>query len=176
MNMTPEEKIEEAKTIRCMTYQGSQYPQERANEASIEFIKLEVQLATLLLGLTSIFWNSYSGLLPDGEHLGIFTKISFALVLFFLIGSIMLGLLYLKIVERYWDRITNNRARRFEKWQKVVRKEANFEEAVSFQEGANTSDGLMTYTPEWPWIIQTILLLVSLGIIFCLAVKLIIVN
>ncbi len=188
--MTPEEKLEkvetmmldEAKEVRALIHENTQYPQERANEASIEFIKLEVQLATLLLGLTGVFWNVYaSKSLPSG--LGNFEKISFTIVFFFLIGSLALGLLYLKIVERYWDRVTHTKAIQFNKWQEVIREKISFAdakikfgEAIAYQSGTKLDKGLMVYTPDWPWILQTILLAVSLAIIFCLAVKLIVIS
>ena len=180
-SMTPEEEkeknranIEEAKAMRLIMQEGAIYSQGRANESSVEFIRLQVQLASLLLALTGIFWNVYY---PEGDpSLGNYTKIAFALVLFLLIGSITLGLLYLKIVERHWDSITRNNALRFNKWQKVIRGEATYEQGIAFHEGACEEKGLMIYTPDWPWVIQTILLGVSLAIIFCLAVKLIIVS
>lgn len=174
--MDENEKIEEAKTMREMLQNSLQYPQERANEASIEFIKLEVQLATLLLGLIAVFWNIYSNHVTTGTHLENYVKISFAIVLFLLIGSITLGLLYLKIVEKHWDGITSTRVIRFEKWQEVTRKETSYEKALSFHDGNRAGQGLMIFTPEWPWVFQTIFLGVSLAIIFFLAIKLIVVS
>jgi hypothetical protein len=170
---TEDDKLEEAKTTRKILQGTIQYPQERANEASIEFIKLEVQLATLLLGLIAVLWNVYTSPLPLGSHLQAYIKISFAVVLFLLIGSIMLGLLYLKIVEKHWDRITATTASQYRKWREVIRKETSYEKALAFQEGTNANSGPMIYTPEWPWILQTVLLSTSLAIIFFLAVKLI---
>src|SRR3989344_1090360 len=155
--MEDKEKIHEAQNTRTITCEGIMYSQGRSNEASIEFIKLQVQLATLLLGLTGIFWNVYTNSLEDISPTNLL-KIAFIIVLFLLIGSITMGLLYLKIVERHWDELTSNKALRFSKWEQVIRKRITFEEAVSFHEGTNLGSGHMIYTPNWPWIIQSILL------------------
>ncbi len=172
---TPDEK-EEAINIRYIIHEKEQYSEARASEASLEFSRLEVQLAIVLLGLTGVFWNMYSSNLItviDSENL---VKFFFALVLFLLVCSLSLGLLHLKVTEKFWDQVSLVRTMRFQKWGEVISKKISYGEAAAYQEGTKIGNGVMIEVPKWAWILQSTLLGISIIIILVMAIMFIVLN
>lgn len=53
--MSPQEKDECAKNFRDMSFEGSETASRRGGELSDEFTRLEVQIATILIGFASLF-------------------------------------------------------------------------------------------------------------------------
>ncbi|MEI6480153.1 MAG: hypothetical protein WCO12_01345 [bacterium] len=178
--MNPDEKILEAKDMRNIIHERGLYSEERANEASIEFIRLEVQIATLLLGLTGVFWNLYSsnlkGVAIASTAAIILIKIAFSFILFFLVGSLSVGLIQLKRVEKFWDGVSLTRTVRFNKWHDVIAKKTTFEEAHAYHEGTKIEGGAMIQTPKWPWILQSVFLGISITLIFGIAIAFVVVS
>ncbi|KKW11061.1 MAG: hypothetical protein UY50_C0022G0029 [Parcubacteria group bacterium GW2011_GWA2_49_9] len=170
------QKVENARDTRDMLHKNALFAEERSGEAASEFTRLEVQIATFLFTFSSLFLGSFIKGLSSFSHAEVSAmKWAFACMLFFLIVSLVLGLVHLKRKERFWDEMIHQRIRRWEKWNDASRKRATFEEAEAFHEGAAKGSvsgaSPMVFTPNWTWILQTIFL--GLGIVLIFAISLI---
>lgn len=174
--MNDQDKIEEAKDIRFIIHEKEQYSEERSNEAALEFSRLEVQVAVVLLGLTGVFWNTYSNDLKYNIDSINLIKFCFAFVLFLLVCSLALGLLHLKVTEKFWDHISLTRSMRFNKWHEVILKKTTFEEASAYQDGTRIGNSIMVQVPQWTWVLQSVLLGVAIIIILTMAIVFIVVS
>ncbi len=178
MTTTDPDQVKNAVAIRAIMHEKAMFSEEQSAEISNEFTRLEVQIATLLLAITGVLWGALDQdppFLPGSDSL-LLLKTCFALTLFFLIGSLTLGLLHLKRTEKFWDEISNRRNIRFERWDAVVKGKDSFAEAVAFQEGTKQGGGVMAYTPRWTWILQSVFLGIAIGLLFILAMVLIVVS
>ena len=163
--MSEDEKMDSARSLRDIASDQQQFAEQRSEEMSGEFIRLEVQIATILFAFTSIFANSFVG----KASLDIFWyKLGFALAVFSLILSLIMGLLQLKTVESFWDERLKQRNLRFHEWKKAANRETTFELAVAFEQGTRMDNGNLIFIPKWPWVMQTIFLGGGVGILFIL--------
>ncbi|MDO8660042.1 MAG: hypothetical protein Q7K54_05620, partial [Candidatus Parcubacteria bacterium] len=149
--------IQEARDIRLIIHEQEIFSEERSNEAALEFTRLEVQIAVILFGLVGVYLGSLKGTTP-------LVKTAFAVTIFSLIGSLALGLLHLKIIEGFWDGISSKRELRKKEWSKVINKgtSTSFENALLFQEGTKMGGSHMVAVPKWTWILQSVLLGISI--------------
>lgn len=158
--MSGKEKIESSRDMRETLQRNILFAEDRAAQASDEFTRLEVQIATILFAFLSIFWNSFSKSLTsfsDGQILSL--KVFFAVILLCLITSLIMGLIHLKRSEKFWDGMILQRIRRYDEWTKAARKQVTFEEADAFHEGAVMGKGgHMITAPQWTWILQSVFL------------------
>src|SRR5271168_373763 len=116
--MEEKDKIEEAINKRMITHERCLYSEEKSNDVAVEFIRLVVQIAVVMFAIVGVFWNVFDNDLTNksfGNSVAtiILIKTAFALILFFLIGSLALGLLHLKRDEKFWDEVSNQRDLRF---------------------------------------------------------------
>src|SRR6056297_2378943 len=74
------------------------YSQERQNFSSDNFRTLEIQIASIIFALISIFFSK----IIIGEN--IVVKVLFIIDLFFLTFSLMFGLINEHILSKFWDR------------------------------------------------------------------------
>ncbi len=167
--MNEKEEIEEAKNIRYIIHEKELYSEERANEASIEFSRLEIQIAVLLLGVIGAFVKLYLDSMGSNS-----IKVAIISALLLLVGSLVLGLLHLKRSEKFWDDVSLTRELRYSNWQKVIRGDTSYKEAIAFHEGTKVGGGPMISVPTWIWILQSVLLGIAVFIILVLAVKFIV--
>lgn len=132
-----------------------------------EFIRLEVQIATILFVLTGIFANSFH----SKGSLDIFwVKIVFLIGVFSLIVSLLMGLLYLKSAEKFWDSILHKKHVREKAWMGVLRNKFSFEEAEAYRQGSTLENGHTETLPRWTWMLQSIFLGIGIVILYVLFV------
>jgi hypothetical protein len=141
--------------------------EQSSSEVSTEFIRLEVQIATILFAIAGFFWSAFG---REGSLNFFWVKVAFVLGVFSLILSLLMGLLHLKRVERFWDEMLNQRVSRIDEWRKVVTHEITFKEAEAFHKGTMLNRGLTISAPSWIWILQSIFLGVGIFILFFLFV------
>lgn len=169
LNMS--EKLACARDFRDISHENLAHASKRGSELSDEFTRLEVQIATILFTLAGFFLDNFTseklvGFSPQSIGL---MRLAFAFSLFFLIASLMAGLLHIKRKEKFWDEIVFQRNARFKKWDDVVRKKTSFEEGASFHSGVAVGNEGVVSSPLWSWVIQTIFLAIALLILFVLA-------
>lgn len=164
--LSENEKIERAREMAEFCYEGAASAESRSTDVSNEFIKLEVQIATLLFAFIGFFMGSFTEL---HSTLNVFwVKVIFSLGVASLILSLLMGLLHLKMEESFWDQRLSHRNMRFMKWIDVRKKRTSFEEAESFQEGTAGGKGHIINPPKWTWIMQSIFLGFGITILFIL--------
>jgi hypothetical protein len=166
--MTEPEKLEFAKNNRNLFSEKLTSAEKRTAELADEFTKLEVQIATILFAFMGLFSESFIEGLKGYSSTGIIVmKLAFALIFFFLILSLSLGLVHIKMKEKFWDAFLIQRNNRFAKWEEVVKTTATFEQAEAYQKGTVLGNGAsIISSPSWTWILQTIFLGISVLILF----------
>lgn len=140
---------------------------ERANNISNEFVKLEVQIATILFALIGFFIDAFVG---DGSLNYLAAKWGLSLAVCSLILSLAMGLLHLKRDEKFLDGITGERIHRFNKWRRAAEGEITLAEAKLFHKGTSVDGKPTVSSPQWPWIVQTVFL--GIGVASLLALLL----
>jgi len=152
--------------------QGIMWAEQRSITVGDEFIRLEVQVATILFTFSGLFLDKF-----DAVHLGFASesmlfvmRLSFSLSLVFLLISLACGLLHLKTREKFCDTVLDQRVRRYNKWREVLElKNVTFKEAEAFEKGSSLGSGLTVAEPSWTWILQTVCLAVGVLGLFTLA-------
>lgn len=163
--LTNEQQMQCANDLSNFTNLGRLSSIERANSISTEFVRLEVQIATLLFALIGFFINSFVGI---GSLNYLAAKAGLSFSVFFLILSLVMGLLHLKREERFLDNITRDRSVRFANWRKAAEGEISLGEAKLYHKGTMTEGGMLVSSPQWPWILQTIFLGLGIASLFVL--------
>jgi hypothetical protein len=167
--MNEDEKYLCSQNYRDVNQEKIYMAERRGCELADEFTRLEVQIAVILFGLTGIFLSS-----PFGTKLlaGSFSlKISYTSIFFLLIVSLGLGLIHIKRREMFWDDHMKIRLSRFLKWDQVIKKDTTYEEAMAFHMGTmHGKIGLISKSPNWTWIFQTICLGLAVIILFVMLV------
>jgi hypothetical protein len=175
--LSDDDKIQNARDVRDILFQGVITAEERSAAVAEEFIRLEVSVATIIFGFASLFLsyfdpNKLIGISPQGI---LMMKLAFSFSLVSLLISLGFGLLFLKRSERFWDEMLNQRFIRFKKWNQVSRREVTYEEAKAFHEGTSLEKGNLVSVPSWTWILQSTFLgvavvtLVILTVVFLFA-------
>jgi|GEM_PF-3507116 len=140
----------------------------RTCELADKFTELEVQIAVVLFGLAGIF----SSLSKVGGISIIFTagtgiRISYISIFILLIASLAFGLIHIKLRESFWEGHYHIRISRHNKWDEAIKKKTTYKEAMAFHYGtANNRMDVLSKSPDWTWVLQTICL--SLAIIILL--------
>lgn len=165
--LSDKEKMECAKEATLISHESAGSTTDKSNEASMEFIRLEVQVATILFVLTGLFVTAFN---QTGSLNLFWIKVVFACGVFSLILSLLMGLLHLKRAEGFWDEITHQKLTRLNGWLKVTRREWTFEEADSFHGGTALNKGLVIRMPIWIWVLQSIFLGIGIIVLFLLFV------
>lgn len=169
--MNDNEKIECAKDYRDITLKNLLFAERRSSELDDKFTELEVQIATLLLGFSGLFLKYFSvniHELFDSLVLIFFIKIIYALNVFLLILSLVIGIIHITRKEKFWEEQMVVRQLRTIGWNKCIRKEKSFEEAFSYDNGTVLDKGGIIYSPKWTWILQTVFLATAIMLIFVL--------
>lgn len=171
--MTDEEKLDYAKMALEISQEGMVTSSRRGSELSDEFNRLEVQMATIIFTFASLvvrFFEEGTKQLANPILINL-ANLAYVCSIFFLLISLVLGLLHIKRKEVFWDGVMTSRIARFEKWDEVVRGKATFEEGRAFQQGTKL-DGkaVVLRSPSWTWILQTIFLGMGVSILFLLFV------
>lgn len=140
----------------------------RTCELADAFTTLEVQIAVVLFGLVGIF-SSFAKV--DGASVllsgGMGMKISYIAVFVLLIISLAFGLIHIKRRESFWESHMSMRISRHNKWDEAIKRRTTYEEAMAFHHGtANNRMDVISKSPDWTWILQTICL--SLAVIILL--------
>lgn len=148
------------------------FSEQRSAQTSDEFTRLEVQIATILFAFVGLFVKFIdTGFVGLPDYGVLVVKVMFALMVFGLIASLIFGLIQLKRKELFWNTLMNQRCARIEFWKEVLRGDATVGEALAFQSGSKLGDrALVTGTPEWPWILQTVCLAGSVALMMLLFV------
>ncbi len=151
----------------CLTFQGA--AERRCSELADEFTRLEVQIATLLFAFAGFFFNFFNTISKPFTPIVLFgLKLMFASSLFFLILSLVIGLLHLKNKEKFWEGISIQRLIRLQKWTETLEGEIDFDKALAFHKGTISQNGISVSTPIWSWVIQTICLGIAIVLLFTL--------
>lgn len=168
MPMTLEEEYSATENYRDVNQEKIFVAERRGCELADEFTRLEVQIAVILFGVVSLFSssNTFQDKLADGNLL---LKISYASIFFLLIASLALGLIHIKRRELFWDGHMNMRVSRHLKWDEAIKRNLTFNQAMAFHEGtANGQLGIISRSPRWTWILQTIFLGLAVVILLIL--------
>ena len=157
-----EQQLAFAKDFRDISHNDQIVAERGRAELANEFTRLEVQIAAILFGLTTLFIPSIPAVF------GI--RLVLACTLFTLLCSLVFGLLHLNRKEKFWDEMLTQRITRFNTWDKVVQRELSYEEARGFHNGAIASkrQGIKNL-PMWTWIAQSVSLGIAIALIFTLA-------
>jgi hypothetical protein len=141
----------------------------RGSELADQFTNLEVQIATILFAFAGFFLDSFVNKLnSNGELASTFSqggilmmKITFALIVFFLIASLTFGLIHIKRKEKFWDGIFSQKNPRLIEWEKALigGREEDYRNAKTFHDGTALGkvNGI-NVSPTWTWVLQTIFL------------------
>src|SRR5579862_1991661 len=160
--MDPKDILQNARDSRDNSREHMIWAEQRTASVADDFIRLEVQIATILFAFSSLFLNNFNGdVLKTVSFAGLFImKLAFAVSIFLLIGSLGFGLLYLKRCEQFWDATLRRWAIRAKKWDSVTKDkdQYTFEEAEAYHDGTRLDGGVVLEIPNWTWILQTILL------------------
>lgn len=154
---------------------GIAWAEQRSITVGDEFIRLEVQIAAILLTFSSLFLDNFNkqelGIESNAVFLGM--RLTFALSLSFLLISLAFGLLHLKTREKFCDKVLEQRVRRHKKWREVLEnEETTFREALAFEEGSSLGNSATIEEPSWTWILQTVCL--SLGVLGLFALSIVV--
>lgn len=165
--MNESEKLACAAEAARICADKGQSAEDNAQSAGIEFIRLEVQVATILFAITGFFAAS---LVNHGALDLYWVKVAFASGVLSLILSLLMGLLHLKRAEKFWDEVLHQRQLRFLKWTQAARQEVTFEHADAYHQGTALDKGVAIALPSWTWVMQSIFLGVGIAILFLLFV------
>lgn len=158
--MTPEEEMQYAKDRREHVFSTKGESENRLNDASDEFAKLEVQIAAILFALVAFFVQRLS------SSASFELKITFSVGVCFLLISLILGLFYLKREGLFWRKWLAIRNKLYINWDKVLKKEITFKEAQAYSAGiTGKNEEDLDSSPNWPWVLQSITLGLALAII-----------
>lgn len=161
--------IQTARDIRNNTHTDLTVAVQRTCELSDEFARLEVQIATILFAFASLFINTETLKYLSTSSYGGQMKFAFAFALAFLLLSLVFGMIHIKRRDMFWLQTLGQRILRFDKWSDAAQGVTSFEEAQAFHIGTNLNQGLFLKTPDWPWVLQTICLAISVAILYVLA-------
>lgn len=166
--MSEKDKIEQAKGMREMLFHTVQFSERRSSELADEFTRLEVQIATVLIAFSAVFVSSFSDAANQAlsGSILILMKSSYALSIFFLIGSLATGLLHLKRKEKFWDDLIKSGANLKKNWNDVMRGTKTYEQASSYHSGVAELNPSVLFSPLWTWVIQTICLGLAILLLF----------
>ena len=144
----------------------------RSSEVADEFIRLEVQIATILFALAALFLNCFDvpkliGISGSGVFL---MKLVFSFSLSSLIASLTFGLLHLKRKEMFWDERLSQRILREDAWLKVIKGGMTFDQAEAYHSGTALDKGIAVSVPKWAWGLQSICLGIGVALLFALAI------
>lgn len=165
-----DEQVKEARDIRCILHERELFAEECSTESALEFTKLEVQIAIVILGIIGVYLDNFKALLGASS----FLKGVFFVTIFSLIGSLAIGLLHLKILEKFWEKMAARRELRFQEWYLFIINKTTFEEAMAYQEGTKMGAGQMVDVPKWTWILQSVFLGIGIVTISALSIYFII--
>jgi hypothetical protein len=172
--LTAEEKMARAVEFTATSYAGAESTESRSSDVALEFIRLEVQIATLLFVFMGFFVNSF---VSKDAPLNVFwIKVFLSGSVLSLLLSLLMGLLHLKLEENFWDMMLNQRLLRFLEWTKVTKRETSFEEAEAFHKGTALDRGNMVLVPTWTWVLQSIFLGIGITTLFILFLAYIFTN
>ncbi len=163
--LSKNKKLQNARDIQSVTHAKLLWAEQRSCSVADDFIKLEVQIATIIFAFASLFISKFSAeVLVNFSPLTITVmKLAFSLSILSLILSLAFGLLHLKAHEAFWDRVLHQRIIRYNKWSQVTQDKSSFEEAIAYQTGTSLENGVSISAPSWTWILQTICL--GIGVI-----------
>lgn len=169
--LTPEEARQCARDNRDIVNTLVSYASQRSCELSDEFTRLEVQMATILFAFSGLFLGMFKEGLELDQTGSFFMKAGFVAILFFLLSSLLLGLLHIKRKEKFWDDTLRKRAVSSTEWNAAVMKKTSFIEAVAYHRGtvAVDNDNTLIRSPIWTWVLQTIALGIAVSLMFILA-------
>lgn len=167
-NLSDHEMIARSKEAAQFAYEGASSAEVRSAEVSTEFIRLEVNIATLLFIFVGLFVGAF--VTPDSALNDFWVKVAFSGGILALLISLLMGLLHLRLMEGYWDDLLNQRYLRYLQWEKAASKEVSFQEAKAFHEGTAIGKGKIVWAPSWAWIMQSIFLGIGILTLFILFV------
>ena len=160
-----------AKDYKNSTHENLLFASSRGCELSDEFTRLEVQIATILFAFAGLFVGFFHGQstseLSDAAILML--RLAFASSLFFLIASLLFGLLHIKRKEKFWGDVLGDRDARYRIWSEIIKSDGDFGEAHAFHVGVSRGHTGLNASPMWTWVLQTIFLGVAVAELFTLA-------
>lgn len=165
--LTDQEKMQEARDSRDVFKEGRQFAEHRSEHVADEYIRLQVQIAVLLITFMGFIVGAF---LNGGALDGFWMKLGACLALLFLVLSLVMGMVQLKRVEWFWDYFLRQRDLRFREWRRVAKREIPFEEAEAFERGTAMGNGNIVNSPRG-WIMQTVFLALGVGILMILFVN-----
>ncbi len=170
--MTMEEEYECCENYRDVNQAKMFMAEKRTCELADAFTTLEVQIAVVLFGLVSLFSNiqtktGVNFLQAQGRGF----KFAYISVFILLLVSLAFGLIHIKLRESFWEGHFNTRISRHNKWDEAVKRTATYEQAMAFHYGtANNKTDILSKSPDWTWILQSICLSLAVIIMMVLFV------
>lgn len=162
--------LEYAKVALECNHQEKAFSEVRSSSLADDFTKLEVQIAAILFAFVGIFAKFVDTKYAGYPDYGVFSiKLMFAVIIFSLTASLILGLIELKMKESFWNELMKQKLARYEAWMRVLRDEKfELKEAEAVILGTKHGTGLVRSTKKWPWILQTITLGIGAALILIL--------
>ncbi len=158
-----------AKDFRNNSREMLMFAMRRGCELADEFTRLEVQIAALLFPVAGIFLAYFTAASLDTSVTATLMRLGFAFALFFLIASLVMGLLHIKRKEKFWDEAHVASVSRFDHWTAMLKNGGSFKETYEFHSGVGLGAYGVKTSPVWTWILQTIFLAIAIGLFFVLA-------
>lgn len=153
-----------AKHAKEILFQKQLFAERRGCELADEFTRLEVQIAAILFAFVGLFVDKLA-------NVALLIKSIYITAVFFVILSLVLGLLHLKRKETWWDSVMTKRVTRIDGWDKVMREEnTSFEEGLSYDRGVKGGEASVVRSPAWTWILQTISLAIAIALLYAILI------
>lgn len=135
------------------------YGNKRQNENADYFTKLEIEIASIFLALSVSLFND------NIANAFLYVKYLFIFGIIFLVLSLFFGLLNFHVKSKFWDRETGLYNLCIFEWTEVLRDKISEEHAQSSCNKITQGKNQIS-SPSWPWVLQTLFLLLGVALIF----------
>lgn len=170
--LTPEEQKKFCDIIRGIAHDNELFSERRSSELEDEFTRLEVQIAAILIAFSGVFPGVFAESIFDA---GLYSSVAIISIktlyvcsVFFLIVSLIFGLIHIKRKSQFWDEVMRKRTHIIRQYIHFSLGKISFNDAISFHKGVSSIDGDLVYSPKWTWVLQTIFLSLAVLLFFVL--------
>lgn len=134
------------------------YAEVRENTYSSKFVDSEIQIASIVLGIlgaTALLGGSSDLINPSVLWIAIVGVL-------FLVGSLIIGLWSVSILKRFWSGVMKQQRMTFDIWQGYLLNGGNYKQADTDSKVVRAGAANIVESPNWPHILQTVLLVAGL--------------
>ena len=136
-------------------FSSSQYAETRVNTYNSKFIDLEIQIASIVVGILGA--TAFLGQNPSKSMLWVIISSAG-----FLIISLLFGLYSIFILKKFWRNILQDQRMKFDIWNNYLLKGGNYEQTFIDTAQISKSSSNIVDSPNWPHILQTVALFIGL--------------